>query len=148
LSGRPRHWPTSTALPLSFTTGIRDLQKNIAAEIKRKAGILSEHPLVGRAIEGRPQYRELTLEIAKAKYVFCYILMAIALLCCACSTAARSASESRRWLPCRQRASDRSENLSASPEFLQSAPEHSGEVRFKAGARRFGIDGLGYNEQR
>jgi len=38
------------------------LAKIIAAEIKDKAGILSEHPLIGRAIEGRPQYRELVLK--------------------------------------------------------------------------------------
>jgi plasmid stabilization system protein ParE len=48
------------------------LAKNIAAEIKHKAGILSEHPLIGRAIEGRPQYRELVLEVANAQYVFRY----------------------------------------------------------------------------
>lgn len=48
------------------------LAKVIAAEIKHKAGILVEHPLIGRAIEGRPEYRELVLEVANAKYVFCY----------------------------------------------------------------------------
>ncbi len=48
------------------------LAKIIAAEIKHKARILSEHPLIGRAIEGRPQYRELVLDVANAKYVFRY----------------------------------------------------------------------------
>jgi plasmid stabilization system protein ParE len=48
------------------------LAKIIAAEIKLKAGILSEHPLIGRAIEGRPEYRELVLEILNARYIFRY----------------------------------------------------------------------------
>lgn len=45
----------------------------IAAEIKEKARILCEHPLIGRAIQGRPQYRELVLEVANAKYLFRYV---------------------------------------------------------------------------
>lgn len=45
----------------------------IAAEIRRKAQILSEHPLVGRAIKGHPEYRELVLEVANARYVFRYV---------------------------------------------------------------------------
>ena len=44
----------------------------IAAEIRRKASIVSEHPLIGRAIEGRPLYRELVFEVANAQYVFHY----------------------------------------------------------------------------
>jgi toxin ParE1/3/4 len=48
------------------------LAKIIAVEIKHKARILSEHPLIGRAIERRPQYRELVLEVSKARYVFHY----------------------------------------------------------------------------
>jgi plasmid stabilization system protein ParE len=48
------------------------LAKIIAAEIRHKAGILSEHPLIGRAIEDRPQYRELALKVANAQYVFRY----------------------------------------------------------------------------
>ena len=48
------------------------LAKIIAEAIKDKARILSEHPLIGRAIAGRPQYRELVLEVANAPYVFCY----------------------------------------------------------------------------
>jgi plasmid stabilization system protein ParE len=45
----------------------------IGAEIKHKVRILSEHPLIGRAIEGRPEYRELVLDVANAKYVFRYV---------------------------------------------------------------------------
>jgi len=48
------------------------LAKIIGAEIKAKATILEEHPLIGRAIEGRPEYRDLVLEVANAKYVFRY----------------------------------------------------------------------------
>jgi plasmid stabilization system protein ParE len=48
------------------------LAKIIAAEIKVKASILSEHPLIGRAIEGRAEYRELVLEVLNAQYVFRY----------------------------------------------------------------------------
>ncbi|MFZ0422910.1 MAG: type II toxin-antitoxin system RelE/ParE family toxin [Xanthobacteraceae bacterium] len=49
------------------------LAKIIAAEIKHKAAILSEHPKIGRPIEGRSEYRELVLEIANAKYIFRYV---------------------------------------------------------------------------
>jgi addiction module RelE/StbE family toxin len=49
------------------------LAKIIAAEIRHKVRILSEHPLIGRPLEGRPEYRELVLEVAKAKYVFWYV---------------------------------------------------------------------------
>ena len=49
------------------------LAKIIAAEIKHKTQILSEHPLIGRPIEGRPEYRELVLDVSNAKYVFRYV---------------------------------------------------------------------------
>jgi plasmid stabilization system protein ParE len=46
----------------------------IAAEIKRKARVLSDHPLIGRPMEGRPEFRELViLEVSNAKYVFRYV---------------------------------------------------------------------------
>jgi plasmid stabilization system protein ParE len=48
------------------------LAKIIAEEIKRRAHIVSEHPLIGRPIAGRPEFRELVLEVLKAKYVFRY----------------------------------------------------------------------------
>jgi plasmid stabilization system protein ParE len=48
------------------------LARIIADEIKHKARILSEHPLIGRAIERRPHYRELVLDVANAKYIFRY----------------------------------------------------------------------------
>jgi plasmid stabilization system protein ParE len=43
------------------------LAKIIATEIKHKAAILSEHPLIDRPIEGRPEYREHVLKVANAK---------------------------------------------------------------------------------
>jgi toxin ParE1/3/4 len=49
------------------------LAKIIAAEIKHKAVLLSEHPLIGRPIEGRPEYRELVLEVVNTKYIFRYV---------------------------------------------------------------------------
>ena len=48
------------------------LARIVAAEIRDKARILSEHPMIGRAIQGRPEYRELVLEVLKARYVFRY----------------------------------------------------------------------------
>jgi plasmid stabilization system protein ParE len=48
------------------------LAKVIADEIKNKVVILLEHPLIGRPIAGRPQYRELVLDVSNAKYVFRY----------------------------------------------------------------------------
>jgi plasmid stabilization system protein ParE len=48
------------------------LAQIVAAEIRAKAAILSEHPLIGRPIAGRPQFRELVLEVLNARYVFQY----------------------------------------------------------------------------
>ena len=44
----------------------------IADEIKQKTRILLEHPLIGRPIQGRPEYRQLVLEVLNARYVFRY----------------------------------------------------------------------------
>ena len=49
-----------------------DLAKIVAAEIRDKALVLSEHPLIGRPIEGRPEFRELVLDVLNARYVFRY----------------------------------------------------------------------------
>lgn len=49
------------------------LARVVAAAIQQKAGILSEPPLAGRTIAGRPEYRELVLEVLRAKYVFRYV---------------------------------------------------------------------------
>ncbi len=44
----------------------------VAREIQTKARILSEHPLIGRPIRGRPEFRELVLDVLNARYVFRY----------------------------------------------------------------------------
>jgi plasmid stabilization system protein ParE len=49
-----------------------DLAKIVATEIRGRALVLSEHPLIGRPIEGRPEFRELTLDALGARYVFRY----------------------------------------------------------------------------
>ena len=49
-----------------------DLAKIVAAEIRDKALVLSEHPLIGRPLEGRPEFRELVLDVLNARYVFRY----------------------------------------------------------------------------
>ena len=59
-----------------FAALLRDhhprLAEVVAAEIQRKARILEEHPLIGRSIQGRPEYRELALKVLNATYVFRY----------------------------------------------------------------------------
>jgi plasmid stabilization system protein ParE len=50
------------------------LARIVAAEIQTKAQILSDHPLIGRPIEGRPQFRQLVLEVLNARYVFWYAI--------------------------------------------------------------------------
>ena len=49
-----------------------DLAKVVASEVRAKARVLSEHPLIGRPIEGRPEFRELVLDVLNARYVFRY----------------------------------------------------------------------------
>jgi plasmid stabilization system protein ParE len=44
----------------------------VATEICAKAEILSEHPLLGRPLAGRPEFRELVLDVLIALYVFRY----------------------------------------------------------------------------
>jgi plasmid stabilization system protein ParE len=48
------------------------LAKIAAAEIIDKAQVLSEHPLLGVAVEGREEYRQIVLEVLNAQYVFQY----------------------------------------------------------------------------
>jgi toxin ParE1/3/4 len=50
------------------------LARIVAAEIKAKAQILSDHPLIGRPIEGRPEFRQLVLEVLNTRYVFWYAI--------------------------------------------------------------------------
>jgi addiction module RelE/StbE family toxin len=48
------------------------IAKIVAAEIQNKAAILSDHPLMGRPVADRPEFRELVLEVLNARYVFRY----------------------------------------------------------------------------
>lgn len=48
------------------------LAKIVAAEIRNQAAILCDHPLMGRPIADRPEFRELVLEVLNARYVFRY----------------------------------------------------------------------------
>lgn len=48
------------------------LAKTVAAEILAKAQILSDHPQLGRLIEGRREYREIVLQVLNAAYIFRY----------------------------------------------------------------------------
>ena len=44
----------------------------IAAEILNRTRIISEHPQLGRPIDGREGYRELVLSVLNTAYVFRY----------------------------------------------------------------------------
>ncbi|MEA2885113.1 MAG: hypothetical protein QOH32_4369 [Bradyrhizobium sp.] len=44
----------------------------IAAEILNRTRIISEHPQLGRPIDGRQDYRELVLPVLNATYIFRY----------------------------------------------------------------------------
>jgi plasmid stabilization system protein ParE len=48
------------------------LARIIASEILNRAHIISEYPQLGRLIDGRNDYRELTLPVRNASYVFRY----------------------------------------------------------------------------
>lgn len=46
------------------------LARTVAATIIEKTRVLMEYPRLGRAIEGREEYRELVLQVLNAVYVF------------------------------------------------------------------------------
>jgi plasmid stabilization system protein ParE len=48
------------------------LARIVAAEILTKTKIISEHPQLGRPIEGRQEYREILLQVLNASYAFRY----------------------------------------------------------------------------
>lgn len=48
------------------------LARRIAVEIVTKARIIEAHPLLGRPIDGRPEYREILLQAANATYALQY----------------------------------------------------------------------------
>jgi plasmid stabilization system protein ParE len=51
-----------------------ELAKIVATTIRDRASVLAEHPLIGRQIAGRPEFRELVLDVLKASYVFRYAI--------------------------------------------------------------------------
>jgi toxin ParE1/3/4 len=59
-----------------FTKFLQDRHPALAAivarEIIAKATVLSDHPLLGRAIAGRNEYRQVVLRVLNAAYVFQY----------------------------------------------------------------------------
>ena len=48
------------------------LSNRVAEAIVEKAQLLSEHPLLGRAIKGREEYRQIVLQVLNASYIFQY----------------------------------------------------------------------------
>ena len=48
------------------------LSRIVAAEILVKTKIISEHPQLGRPIEGRQDHREILLQVLNATYAFRY----------------------------------------------------------------------------
>jgi plasmid stabilization system protein ParE len=48
------------------------LARIIASEIVNQPRIISEHPQLGRPIDGRSDYRELILQVRNATYAFRY----------------------------------------------------------------------------
>ena len=73
----PLEWSAAALADLDrFAAFLHDrhpeLARFVAAEIQAKTRILEEHPLIGRPIRGRPEFRELVLEVLNARYVFRY----------------------------------------------------------------------------
>lgn len=48
------------------------LARIIASEILHRTQIIADHPLLGRPIEGRSEFREFILPVLNATYVFQY----------------------------------------------------------------------------
>jgi hypothetical protein len=51
------------------------LAKIVAREIIDKTQLLEEHPLLGRPLSGREEYRRIVLQVLNAAYVFQYRTM-------------------------------------------------------------------------
>jgi toxin ParE1/3/4 len=48
------------------------LAERVAHEIIAKAEILAQYPRAGRPIAGREEYRQIVLQVLKARYIFQY----------------------------------------------------------------------------
>ncbi len=48
------------------------LARIVASEILARTQIVADHPLLGRPIDGRPEFRELILPVLNATYIFRY----------------------------------------------------------------------------
>jgi plasmid stabilization system protein ParE len=48
------------------------LAERVARELVSKAQVLSELPRSGRALAGRPEYRQVVLRVLNARYIFQY----------------------------------------------------------------------------
>jgi plasmid stabilization system protein ParE len=48
------------------------LAATVASEIISKTQVLTAHPRLGRPLAGREEYRQIVLEVLRAKYVFQY----------------------------------------------------------------------------
>jgi plasmid stabilization system protein ParE len=49
-----------------------NLASDVAKAIIAKSALLTEYPNLGRPIPGRPEYRQIALEVLNAVYVFQY----------------------------------------------------------------------------
>jgi plasmid stabilization system protein ParE len=50
------------------------LAATVASEIVSKTQVLTAHPMLGRPLAGRQEYRQIVLEVLRARYVFQYRL--------------------------------------------------------------------------
>jgi toxin ParE1/3/4 len=48
------------------------LAARVGQEIIAKTQVLADHPLLGRAVAGREEYRQIVLQVLNARYVFQY----------------------------------------------------------------------------
>lgn len=49
-----------------------ELAAKVAGEIRDRIGLLTRHPLLGRPLRGRPEYREFVMRVLNADYIFQY----------------------------------------------------------------------------
>lgn|SRR5215813_1724061 len=74
-----------------------DLATIVAREILDKAKVLEVHPQLGYPIDGHGRYRQVVLEVLRAKYIFAIVLLDSASCCCAFGMAAKNVSSSQSF---------------------------------------------------